>query len=163
MVTLPSDVEDLLFTKHQLISKMRKGQVYIDHTTSTPSLARKIYDACKEKGVKALDIPVGGGDAMAKAGQVKAFCGGDEEAFQQIRPILQAYSIEQILFGGPGSGQSTKATMQILLASSLYGTCEGLIYAGRAGLNQQKVVEIIKDGAAKCYALSFYGLSLIHI
>ena len=129
----------------------------MDHTTSTPSLAQRIYEEGSKKGIKTVDAPVSGGDVGAKEGKLVTMCGGDAETIQTIRPILECYSRKVEHNGSSGKGQHTKMANQIVLAGNMAGMVEGLLYASKMGLNVEQMIETVCSGAASSTALSVMG------
>ncbi|QPA31861.1 NAD(P)-dependent oxidoreductase [Thermaerobacillus caldiproteolyticus] len=154
MVGYPRDVEEVYFGENGLIANTREGTYLIDMTTSTPSLAEKIYKAAKERNVFALDAPVSGGDIGAKEGRLTIMVGGDEEAFRECKPIFEVLGTNIVLQGKAGAGQHTKMCNQIAIATNMIGVCEALAYAKRSGLDPWKVLESISQGAAGSWSLS---------
>ncbi|TXL61711.1 NAD(P)-dependent oxidoreductase [Cerasibacillus terrae] len=154
MVGYPKDVEDIYFGEKGILKNVKKGTYIIDMTTSKPSLATQIYDAAIEKGVHALDAPVSGGDIGAQNGTLAIMVGGNEEAFQAVRPILEVMGNNVILQGEAGAGQHTKLTNQITIASNMIGVSEAIMYAKKAGLDPVRVLDSITTGAAGSWSLS---------
>ena len=157
MVGYPKDVEVVYFGEEGILANVKEGTYLIDMTTSTPSLAEKIYKAAKERNVYALDAPVSGGDIGAKEGKLTIMVGGDEEVFFACKPIFEALGTNIVLQGKAGAGQHTKMCNQIAIASNMIGVCEALAYAKRAGLDPFKVLESISQGAAGSWSLSNLG------
>lgn len=157
IVGYPEDVEQIYLGEEGIIASAKSGDVVIDMTTSTPSLAKEIYHAAKEKGVAALDAPVSGGDKGAKAGTLSTMVGGDEEAFQKVLPIFETFSSKVLLQGPAGSGQHTKMANQIMIAGTMTGMTELLVYAKEAGLDMNRVIDQVGSGAAGNWSLSNYS------
>ncbi|MDE1547956.1 NAD(P)-dependent oxidoreductase [Jeotgalibaca caeni] len=157
IVGYPEDVEQIYLGEEGIIASAKSGDVVIDMTTSTPSLAKEIYHAAKEKGVAALDAPVSGGDKGAKAGTLSTMVGGDEEAFQKVLPIFETLSNKVLLQGPAGSGQHTKMANQIMIAGTMTGMTELLVYAKEAGLDMNRVIDQVGSGAAGNWSLSNYS------
>jgi 3-hydroxyisobutyrate dehydrogenase len=154
MVGYPKDVEEVYFGEEGVLANVKEGTYVIDMTTSTPSLAEKIYQAAKERNVHALDAPVSGGDIGAKEGKLTIMVGGDEEVFSACKPILERLGTNIVHQGKAGAGQHTKMCNQIAIASNMIGVCEALAYAKRSGLDPFKVLESISQGAAGSWSLS---------
>ncbi|MGM9923271.1 MAG: NAD(P)-dependent oxidoreductase [Bacillus sp. (in: firmicutes)] len=154
IVGYPSDVEEIYLGEDGVIPNGRPGTYLIDMTTSKPSLAKKIYIEAKKKGMKALDAPVSGGDIGAKEAQLAIMVGGDEEDFLHVKPIFEAMGTNIVYQGAPGSGQHTKMCNQIVIASNMIGVCEAIVYAEKAGLQPNRVLESISTGAAASWSLS---------
>jgi 3-hydroxyisobutyrate dehydrogenase len=161
IVGYPRDVEEVYFGEQGLIAHAGAGALLIDMTTSTPSLARRIYDACEERGVAAIDAPVSGGDIGAREARLTIMCGGDDDAYARASPLFAVMGRNISLMGPAGAGQHTKMCNQIAIASGMLGVCEALAYAGRAGLDTSAMIEIISTGAAASWSLSNYGPRII--
>ncbi|AGT31341.1 oxidoreductase [Geobacillus genomosp. 3] len=154
MVGYPHDVEQVYLGEGGILENARPGTYVIDMTTSTPTLARAIYEAAKQKGIHALDAPVSGGDIGAREGTLTIMVGGDEEVFLACKPILERLGTNIVLQGKAGAGQHTKMCNQIAIATNMIGVCEAMAYAKRAGLDPLKVLESIAKGAAGSWSLS---------
>ena len=122
-------------------------------TTTEPSLSRQIYDAAKAKGVSAIDAPVSGGDVGARNGTLSIMVGGDKDAVDKVMPLFQAMGKNIVHQGGPGNGQHTKMCNQIVLAGTIIGVCESLLYGYKAGLDLDTMLSSITKGAAQCWIL----------
>ncbi len=154
IVGFPKDVEEIYFGENGVIQHARPGTYLIDMTTSKPSLAKRLYEEAKKFDVKALDAPVSGGDIGARDAKLAIMVGGDEEDFQAVKPILQCMGNNIVYQGPAGSGQHTKMCNQIVIASNMIGVCEAIVYAEKAGLQPDKVLESISTGAASSWSLS---------
>lgn len=161
MIGTPEDVEQVYFGKDGIIENAKRGTYVVDMTTSKPSLAIKIYEQAKEKGVHALDAPVSGGDIGARNAKLAIMVGGDKKDFEQMLPIFQVMGENIILQGDAGAGQHTKVVNQVSIAPAMIGLCEALIYANKAGLNPETVLESISTGAAGSWSLSNYAPRMI--
>ncbi|NLC63257.1 MAG: NAD(P)-dependent oxidoreductase [Thermoanaerobacterales bacterium] len=161
MVGYPRDVEEVYFGKHGIIENARKDSYLIDMTTSSPSLAKKIYDQAKTKGLYALDAPVSGGDIGAREAKLSIMVGGDEDVFQTVKPLFEVMGKNIMLLGGAGAGQYTKMCNQIAIASNMMGVCEAIVYAKKSGLDPALVLKSIESGAAGSWSLSNYGPRMI--
>jgi 3-hydroxyisobutyrate dehydrogenase len=127
--------------------------VFADMTTTKPSLAVEIAAAAGEKGAEAVDAPVSGGDVGARNGTLSIMAGGTAGAMDRLRPLLDAMGKTIVHQGGPGSGQHTKMCNQIVIAGTMIGMCESLLYGARAGLDLETMLSSIRGGAAGCWAL----------
>lgn len=154
MVGYPSDVEEVLLGEHGVLKGLRSGGVVVDMTTSRPALAETVYDAAKKSGCHALDAPVSGGDIGAREARLSIMVGGDREVFESLEPLWKLMGKTYVYQGPAGCGQHTKMVNQILIASSMVGLCEALLYATRSGLNPQTVLESVSSGAAGSWSLS---------
>jgi len=147
------DVEDICIGSVGAFSTMAEGSLFVDHTTASPKLARDVFAAGKERGIGVLDAPVSGGQAGAENGQLTIMVGGEEEAFARAEPVMQAYAKQIGLIGGPGAGQLTKAVNQICIAGIVQGLSEALHFAQSAGLEGEKVLDVISKGAAQSWQM----------
>lgn len=156
MVGLPKDVEEIYFGSDGILDNMKSGSFAVDMTTSSPKLAKKIYDAAKEKNIRALDAPVSGGDIGARDGTLSIMVGGDEDAYKELLPVFSAMGKNIVLQGGAGAGQQTKMCNQICIAANIMGVCEMLSYAEKSGLDRNKVLKTLQGGGAASWQLSAY-------
>lgn len=131
-----------------VLASMKPGAILIDNTTASADVARELYDAAKEKGCGFVDAPVSGGQAGAENGVLTVMCGGDEATFEAAKPIIEAFARMIGLMGSVGSGQLTKMMNQICIAGIVQGLAEAVHFGKRAGLDIEKVVEVISKGAA---------------
>lgn len=154
IVGYPKDVEEIYFGETGIINNAKAGAVLIDMTTSKPSLAKRIYEEAKKRGISSLDAPVSGGDLGAKNGTLSIMVGGDEKTFNEVKPILEFMGNNIVFEGEAGCGQHTKMCNQIAIASNMMGVCEAMVYAKKAGLDQERVINTIKTGAAGSWSLS---------
>jgi len=154
MVGYPKDVEEVYVEPEGIIKNAKKGTYIIDMTTSSPMLAKKIYNEAKTRGLYALDAPVSGGDIGAREARLSIMVGGDLEAFEAVKPIFEAMGKNIVLQGGAGAGQYTKMCNQIAIASGMIGVCEAMAYAKKAGLDPTTVLKSIESGAAGSWSLS---------
>ncbi|HEX5935130.1 MAG TPA: NAD(P)-dependent oxidoreductase [Pseudorhizobium sp.] len=130
------------------IAGMKSGAVLIDNTTASAEVARELYEAAKAKGVDFIDAPVSGGQAGAENGVLTVMCGGDAAVFDKAKPVIDAYARMVGLMGPVGAGQLTKMINQICIAGLVQGLAEGIHFGKKAGLDIEKVVEVISKGAA---------------
>ncbi|MEK3978272.1 NAD(P)-dependent oxidoreductase [Psychrobacillus sp. FSL K6-2836] len=154
MVGYPRDVEEVYFGDNGIFQIDNTNLTVIDMTTSTPTLAKKIDEKAKEKGMQSLDAPVSGGDIGAQFGKLSIMCGGEKSTFDQALPILNLFG-ETILYQGTaGAGQHTKMCNQITIATGMIGVCEAMAYGRKAGLDLDQVLRSISTGAAGSWSLS---------
>jgi 3-hydroxyisobutyrate dehydrogenase len=132
---------------------MRKGAIFVDHTTASAALARELAEKAEARGLGFLDAPVSGGQAGAEAGRLTVMAGGEPSAFAEAEPIMRAYAANMTLIGPAGSGQLAKMVNQICIAGVLQGLAEGLHFAKRSGLDVEKVVAAISKGAAQSWQM----------
>ncbi|CAD7033782.1 NAD(P)-dependent oxidoreductase [Pseudorhizobium halotolerans] len=130
------------------IAGMKAGAILIDNTTASAEVARELADSAKAKGVDFIDAPVSGGQAGAENGVLTVMCGGDQAVFDRAKPVIEAYARMVGLMGPVGAGQLTKMINQICIAGLVQGLAEGIHFGKKAGLDIEKVVEVISKGAA---------------
>lgn len=157
MVGFPQDVEEIYFGENGVLSADITGKIVVDMTTSTPSLAKKIADRAKFNHGFALDAPVSGGDLGAKNGTLTTMVGGDAEIYEEIKPVLEVFSGKVNLQGKAGSGQHTKMANQIMIAGTMTGMTELLVYAKAANLDVEKVLDTVGGGSAANWSLTNYA------
>lgn len=157
MVGFPQDVEDVYFGQNGLNKTVHKGQYLVDMTTSKPSLAKKIGKTFEKDGIKVLDAPVSGGDIGAKNGTLTVFVGGKKTTFDELKDIFKIFSHEINYFGDYGSGQNGKMANQIMIAGTMTGMTEMLVYAKAANLNLEKICQAVQGGSAENFSLGSYG------
>jgi 3-hydroxyisobutyrate dehydrogenase len=153
IVGFPSDVREVYFGVDGLLPKARAGQVFVDMTTTEPQIAKEIDEAAQQKGAAGIDAPVSGGDVGARNATLSIMIGGDKGAIDRVMPLFEAMGKRIMVLGGAGAGQHTKMSNQIVIAGTMVGVCESLLYAYKAGLSLDAMVECIRGGAAACWAL----------
>jgi len=157
MVGFPSDVEQVYLGADGILSGARAGSLVCDMTTSEPSLARRIHAEAKARSIASLDAPVSGGDVGAREARLAIMVGGEREAFERALPLFRRMGETIALMGGPGAGQHTKMVNQITIAGTMIGVVESLLYAQKAGLGLDAVIDIIGKGAAASWSLNNLG------
>lgn len=162
IVGYPTDVEEVYFGENGILNSAKPGTYAIDMTTSSPKLAKKIYDAAKKKGIHALDAPVTGGDTGAKNGTLSVLVGGDKEDYEACHVIFEAMGTNINYEGGPGCGQHTKMANQIMIAGTLSGVCEAMSYAKAQGLNLRTLLDSVATGAAGSKQLDAFGVKIMN-
>ncbi len=158
----PRDVEDVYFGEEGIISAGGMCHTVVDMTTSRPELALRIAEKASKHGIVSLDAPVSGGDSGAKAATLAIMVGGDKNVFKRVLPLLKLMGEEIAHMGGPGAGQHTKMCNQILVAGTMIGVCESLLYASRLGLDEQSVIDVIGKGAASSWLINNLGPKIVH-
>ena len=154
MVGFPQDVREVYLGAQGVLAGARPGTVVVDMTTTEPSLAQEIRAAAKSQGVPAVDAPVSGGDVGARNATLSIMVGGDAEIVAAIRPLLEVLGKTIVHQGGPGAGQHAKMCNQIVIAGTMIGVCESLIYGYQAGLDLETMLRSISGGAAACWTLN---------
>ncbi|WP_027962693.1 NAD(P)-dependent oxidoreductase [Halomonas halodenitrificans] len=142
------DVREVTRGEHGALSGMSEGSLLLDHTTASADLAEELDSACRERGVGFIDAPVSGGQQGAENAALTIMCGGEEDHFARVEPILDHYGRAVTLMGPAGSGQLTKMVNQVCIAGLVQGLAEGLHFAEQAGLDRQRVVDVVAKGAA---------------
>ena len=153
MVGVPADVREVYFGRDGILSALEPGAIAVDMTTTEPSLAIEIASAAVAKGARALDAPVSGGDVGARNATLSIMVGGDLDAVTAVRPLFERLGKNIVHQGAPGAGQHTKMCNQIVIAGTMIGVCESLVYGAKAGLNLETMLSSIKSGAAGCWTL----------
>jgi len=161
MVGLPTDVEETYLGKNGVLSTKGSCRIIVDMTTSRPSLAQIIGREAAKKGVESLDAPVSGGDIGARDATLAIMVGGKKQVFEKVLPVFQLMGKNIAYMGGAGAGQHTKMSNQILVAGTMIGVCESLLYAVKLGLDQQAVIDIISKGAAGSWSITNLGPRLV--
>jgi 3-hydroxyisobutyrate dehydrogenase-like beta-hydroxyacid dehydrogenase len=147
------DLREVTLGPNGAFEALGSGAILIDHTTASARIARELYAAAKERGAGALDAPVSGGQSGAENGALTVMAGGDESDFQSAAPVISAYARAVNLIGPAGSGQLTKMVNQICIGGLIEGLAEALHFAGRAGLDVEKVIDTISKGAAQSWQM----------
>ena len=161
MLGYPEEVEEVLLGENGVRDALGEGGIVVDMTTSSPDLALRIAREMERKKCFALDAPVSGGDVGAKNASLAIMCGGAREVFEQALPILEVLGERIRWFGEAGSGQRVKMANQILIASTMIGTVESLLYAQRSNLDLNQVIDLIGRGAAGCWSLNQLGPRMV--
>lgn len=157
IVGYPQDVEEVYFSQEGLFAGAHPASLFIDLTTSTPSLAIRIAETAVQRGIKALDAPVSGGDLGAREARLTTMVGGDLVTFEEAKPLLSVFSGKVTWQGNAGAGQHTKMANQIMIAGTMTGMVELLVYAEATGLDLETVLETVGGGAAANWSLTNYA------
>ena len=142
------DLREVTIGASGAFSKISKGSIFVDHTTVSALVTNELFDVGTEMGFDYIDAPISGGQAGAENGMLSIMCGGNQEAFDKAKPILETYSKICKRIGNSGAGQQTKMCNQIAIAGLVQGLSEALHFAEKAGLDGRDVVEVISQGAA---------------
>lgn len=161
MVGFPADVEEVYFEPGNIMESAAVGAYLIDMTTTSPQLAKKLYEEGTRRGYHVLDAPVTGGDVGAKEGTLSILAGGERKDFEVCLPILEAMGKTVRYQGKAGNGQHCKLANQIMIAGALSGVCEGLAYARAKGLDLETVLESVGEGAAGSRQLELFGHKIL--
>jgi 3-hydroxyisobutyrate dehydrogenase len=142
------DLEEVTLGPKGAFAAMRAGALFVDHTTVSAHIARRLAGEGANRGLLVVDAPVSGGQAGAENGKLAIMCGGSAEAFAAAEPLMQAYAARIVHVGDAGAGQTTKMCNQIAIAGVIQGVAESLRFAQASGLDTGKVFEAISAGAA---------------
>ncbi len=151
------DVEAVVQGPTGVLAAAKPGTIVVDHSTISPSATRDMADALKSKGGFFIDAPVSGGDIGAKNATLAIMCGGETEAFEKVKPLLEKMGKTITHCGRSGNGQLVKLVNQILVAVTNLATCEALTFARAAGLDEQQTITAVAGGAAGSWQLSNLG------
>jgi 3-hydroxyisobutyrate dehydrogenase len=157
IVGFPPDVREVVLGPRGTLAGAKPGTVLVDMTTTEPSLAQEIYAQARAKGVHSVDAPVSGGDVGAREARLAIMVGGEEAVIEALMPLFRTMGQNIARQGGPGAGQHTKMCNQILIAGTIIGVCECLLYGYKAGLDLNTMIDTISKGAAACWTLSNLG------
>jgi 3-hydroxyisobutyrate dehydrogenase len=157
MVGFPRDVEEVYLGENGILTAAGPCRIVVDMTTSKPGLARNIAEIALERGIGGLDAPVSGGDIGAREATLAIMVGGHKNAFDEAYPLFQIMGDTISFMGKPGAGQHTKMCNQILIAGTIIGVCESLLYASKTGLDEESVIDIIGKGAASSWSINNLG------
>jgi len=148
------DVEQVVRGDKGIMSRIPENSIIVDHTTASAKIAEELNKYCKEnKNVSFMDAPVSGGQAGAENGQLTIMIGGNNTTYNTIKPFLNSYAKNSTLIGDSGSGQLAKMMNQICIAGLLQGLAEAINFGQKAKLDIEKVIGVIKDGAASSWQM----------
>lgn len=162
IVGYPQDVASIYLEEDGIFSTARKDTICIDMTSSRPSLAKELSLKGVKKSIYCLDAPVSGGPKGASEASLSIMVGGDPSAYHRVLPLFKILGKSIELMGEAGAGQHTKVCNQTLIANTMIGVVEALLYAYKSGLNPKKVIEILSNGAAASYSLNNLGLAIVN-
>ena len=148
-----NDVRDVISGRDGVINYLKKGSIIVDHTTTSSELSKEMNELLNPKDIFYIDAPVSGGEAGAQSGQLSIMAGGDKEAFNSIKNILEPYTKFIKYMGPSGSGQLTKMVNQICIAGLIQALAEGVNFSKKVGLNTQDVLEVVSKGAAQSWQM----------
>ena len=161
IVGYPNDVEDVYLGSGGVVDSASESMLLVDMTTSKPALAKRIAIEAAKKNIHSLDAPVSGGDIGAKQGKLAVMVGGEQEGFSRAEPLFKLLGENIAHMGGPGAGQHTKMSNQILIATTMIGVVESLLYGLKAGLDQQEIINVIGKGAAGSWSINNLGPRIV--
>jgi 3-hydroxyisobutyrate dehydrogenase len=155
------DLRSVVLGEQGAFAGMKPGAVLVDHTTASAAIARELSAAAKAKALSFIDAPVSGGQAGAVNGLLTVMCGGEQAAFDAMRPVALAFSRAVTLVGGSGAGQLAKMVNQVCIAGLVQGLSEGIAFGQKAGLDMKLVLEVIGKGAAQSWQLDNRGTTMV--
>ncbi|MDC1130022.1 NAD(P)-dependent oxidoreductase [Candidatus Pelagibacter sp.] len=147
------DLKEVTIGENGIYTTIKKGSIYIDNTTASADIARKLAKSAEAHGFRFLDAPVSGGQAGAENGALTVMVGGSKIAFERAKPIIDCYSKKVKLLGPSGNGQLAKMVNQICIAGLVQGLSEAINFGKKAGLNMEDVIEVISKGAAQSWQM----------
>jgi len=148
-----ADLAQVVLGDSGALAVMKPGSAFIDHTTVSAKIARRIAAEADARGLLAVDAPVSGGQAGAESGKLSIMCGGSDAAMEAAEPVMEAYAARIVHVGGPGAGQTTKMVNQICIAGVLAGLSEAVRFADAAELDMGKVLDAVSGGAAQSWQM----------
>ena len=154
------DVRAVALGPDGAVAAMQPGSILVDHTTASATVAREVHQAAAARGIGFLDAPVSGGQAGAENGKLTIMVGGDADTYAAAEPVLATYAKAVTLMGGPGSGQLTKMVNQICVAGLVQALSEGINFAAHAGLDVERVLDVIGKGAAQSWQMDNRGKTM---
>ena len=155
------DLRSIVLGEHGAFAGMKRGAVFVDHTTASARVARELFAQSRQLGGDFIDAPVSGGQAGAVNGLLTVMCGGDPATFERVRPVAMAFSRACTLIGPSGSGQLAKMVNQICIAGLVQGLSEGVSFGLAAGLDMKLVLEVIGKGAAQSWQMDNRGTTMV--
>ena len=154
------DMMEIVFSDDGMMPYLKKGSIFIDHTTTSFKLAKHLNESLKDKNISFIDAPVSGGEAGAINGVLSVMAGGNAHILDACDSIIKTYSKSITLMGDSGSGQLAKMVNQICIAGLLQGLSEGLLFAESENLNMDKLLSAISGGAAQSWQMVNRGKTM---
>jgi 3-hydroxyisobutyrate dehydrogenase len=155
------DLRSVTLGKDGAFAAMKKGSIFVDHTTASASIARELAAAAKALGIQFIDAPVSGGQGGAQNGMLTVMCGGDAATFDAMKPAAMAFSRAVTLLGDNGAGQLAKMVNQVCIAGLVQGLSEAIAFGQRAGLDMNQVLDVIGKGAAQSWQMDNRGKTMV--
>src|SRR5687768_17399211 len=155
------DVRDVVFGDNGVLPAMEKGHLLVDMSTIAPATAVEVDSALRERGARALDAPVSGGDKGAIAGTLSIMVGGDAEDFHRAMPLFEAMGKTIVHVGAPGAGQIVKACNQVVVALNYSAVSEALVLGAKAGVDPEKIVQVLSGGLAASRVMELKAPTMI--
>jgi 3-hydroxyisobutyrate dehydrogenase-like beta-hydroxyacid dehydrogenase len=155
------DLRSVVLGEQGALAGMKPGAIFVDHTTASANVARELSAEAKKRGLQFVDAPVSGGQAGAQNGMLTVMCGGDAAAFETVKPAIMAFARACTLLGESGAGQLAKMVNQVAIAGLVQGLSEAIAFGLKAGLDMEKVLEVIGKGAAQSWQMDNRGKTMI--
>ncbi|WP_312587636.1 NAD(P)-dependent oxidoreductase [Comamonas terrigena] len=155
------DLRSVVLGADGALAGMQAGAIFVDHTTASAEVARELYAAAQAQGQHFIDAPVSGGQAGAQNGALTVMCGGDQSVFDTVAPVTQCFSRAFTLMGASGAGQLTKMVNQICIAGVVQGLSEAIAFGEKAGLDVNKVLDVVSKGAAQSWQMENRGKTMV--
>jgi len=155
------DLRSVVLGDDGAFAGMASGAIFVDHTTASADVARELYALAREQGLQFVDAPVSGGQAGAVNGVLTVMCGGEQQAFDTIKPVAQAYGRAVTRVGAPGAGQLVKMVNQICIAGIVQGLSEAIAFGQAADLDMKLVLDVISKGAAQSWQMENRGSTMV--
>lgn len=155
------EVESVVIGPDGILDSVKAGSLFIDMSTISPAVSRKIHQELQSRGVEALDAPVSGGQVGAESASLSIMVGGSESAFERALPLFQAMGKNIVLNGGPGAGQTTKACNQLIVGVTIQAVAEAFALAEKSGVDTVKMREVLLGGFAQSRILDLHGQRII--
>ena len=155
------DLREIAYGEDGALAGRSGGAIFVDHTTDSADVAREVNAAAEKAGLGFLDAPVSGGQAGAENGALTVMVGGAEASFRAAEPVMQCYARNVTHMGEAGNGQLTKMVNQLCIAGVVQGLAEGINFAQRAGLDGERVLNVISKGAAQSWQMENRGSTML--
>ncbi len=156
-----NDVREVTIGKPGAFQGMKRGAIFVDHTTASAAVAQELHAVASAQGLHFLDAPVSGGQSGAEQGILTVMVGGDAAPYARAEPVIAHFARAVTLMGPSGAGQKTKMVNQICVAGVIQGLAEGLAFAMHAGLDAKRVVDVISKGAATSWQMENRGKTMV--
>lgn len=155
------DLASVVLGDNGAFAGMKKGALFVDHTTASAKIARELAAQAQKHGLTFLDAPVSGGQAGAVNGLLTVMVGGDQARFDQAKPVAMAFSRAFTRIGDSGAGQLAKMVNQICIAGLVQGLSEGIAFGQKAGIDMKLVLDVIGKGAAQSWQMDNRGTTMV--
>jgi 3-hydroxyisobutyrate dehydrogenase len=154
------DLEQVTLGEAGAFHGMAAGSLFVDHTTASADIARRLHAAAKERGISFIDAPVSGGEAGARNGALTVMCGGDQPDYDRAEEAIAVFARACRLMGPCGSGQLTKMANQICIAGLVQALSEGIHFSQSAGLDVDAMLDVVSQGAAGSWQMQNRGATM---